>query len=385
MPTQPQPTHFAPAGRYPEAEIIKQQETLHSQQYLSNIFDSVPDIVMVVNDRRQIVYANQALLDIAQNATPADLIGTRPGEVLGCINHNDGPDGCGTGRVCATCGIVGSILNTLNHSEKNSQECRFTTEDGQSLDFQVMASPIELEDQVYIVVSIQDISHEKRRRVLERIFLHDIMNSVSIVVSAAHLLDDIDEATMPIIKETLTHSATVLVDEIKAQQALLEAESGELLVNVQPINSRELLTAMAFFYQNHELTQERTLLVEPSSASITFSSDPVLLRRVLENMTKNALEACPEGQTVTLGCETVDDGVVFSVHNPAVMPQQVQMQVFQRSFSTKGAGRGLGTYSMRLLSERYLQGRVFFTSSAEQGTTFYARYPIQPVQPSDEQ
>ena len=28
------------------------------------------------------------------------------------------------------------------------------------------------------------------------------------------------------------------------------------------------------------------------------------------------------------------------------------------AFSTKGRGRGLGAYSMRLLSERYLRGRV---------------------------
>jgi len=39
-------------------------------------------------------------------------------------------------------------------------------------------------------------------------------------------------------------------------------------------------------------------------------------------------------------------------------------------------GRGLGTYSMKLLSERYLEGCVGFTSSAKHGTTFTARYPL---------
>lgn len=59
------------------------------------------------------------------------------------------------------------------------------------------------------------------------------------------------------------------------------------------------------------------------------------------------------------------------------MPYDVQLQVFQRSFSTKGIGRGLGTYSIRLLSERYLSGRVSFTSTPEAGTTFYAWYPLE--------
>ncbi len=61
------------------------------------------------------------------------------------------------------------------------------------------------------------------------------------------------------------------------------------------------------------------------------------------------------------------------------MPREVQLQIFQRSFSTKGLGRGLGTYSVRLLTERYLKGSVSFTSSAEFGTTFRVRCPATAV------
>jgi sensor histidine kinase regulating citrate/malate metabolism len=58
------------------------------------------------------------------------------------------------------------------------------------------------------------------------------------------------------------------------------------------------------------------------------------------------------------------------------MPRNVQLQVFQRSFSTKGADRGLGTYSIKLLTERYLNGKVWFTTSPEGGTTFTCQYPL---------
>ena len=59
------------------------------------------------------------------------------------------------------------------------------------------------------------------------------------------------------------------------------------------------------------------------------------------------------------------------------MPKRVQLQIFQRSFSTKGNGRGLGTYSMKLFTEKYLQGRVSFESTEEEGTTFMAMMPIE--------
>ena len=53
-------------------------------------------------------------------------------------------------------------------------------------------------------------------------------------------------------------------------------------------------------------------------------------------MVKNALEACQPGQTVTLSTRACADGLQFSVHNPGVMSPNVQLQVFQRSFSSKG-------------------------------------------------
>jgi len=57
------------------------------------------------------------------------------------------------------------------------------------------------------------------------------------------------------------------------------------------------------------------------------------------------------------------------------MPLEVQRQLFTRSFSTKGTGRGLGTYSIKLITEKYLQGTVSFVSNEEQGTVFTVRYP----------
>jgi signal transduction histidine kinase len=94
-------------------------------------------------------------------------------------------------------------------------------------------------------------------------------------------------------------------------------------------------------------------------------------------MIKNALESSNDGDRVTVGSRFKDNGIEFYIHNNGFMPDEVQLQIFQRSFSTKGAGRGLGTYSMKLLSEKYLRGKILFESSEGNGTTFYARFPLQ--------
>jgi sensor histidine kinase regulating citrate/malate metabolism len=52
--------------------------------------------------------------------------------------------------------------------------------------------------------------------------------------------------------------------------------------------------------------------------------------------------------------EDDDQDYNINVRSYPLIPKDVQLQLFQRSFSTKGMGRGWGTYSIRLLTERYL-------------------------------
>jgi signal transduction histidine kinase len=68
--------------------------------------------------------------------------------------------------------------------------------------------------------------------------------------------------------------------------------------------------------------------------------------------------------------------VRFLVHNDGVIAPEVQLRVFQRSFSTKARGRGLGTYGMKLLGERVLGGEVSFRSEPASGTTFLLTLPL---------
>ena len=57
------------------------------------------------------------------------------------------------------------------------------------------------------------------------------------------------------------------------------------------------------------------------------------------------------------------------------IPENVTLRIFERRYGTKaGTGRGPGTASMKLIGERYLVGRVSFTSGDE-GTQLTFRIP----------
>lgn len=267
---------------------------------------------------------------------------------------------------------VQAILESGQQNAQVVRECRIQVNgpaDVAARDLRVTATPIRVEGQQFIVVVLEDISEAKRLAVLQRVFFHDVLNTVSAISSLAYCLAAHRQLTdeMCDLMEDLSKQ---LGEEITAQRDLVAAESGDLAVRVEPVETRQLLEQLRNQYAKHALAAQRNIVLRDVCDG-TIQSDRRLLLRVLGNMLKNALEATTPGQTVAIDCLQRGPSVVLAVHNPEAMPEEVQLQVFQRSFSTKGQpGRGIGTYSMKLLGERYLGGQVAFTSGAAAGTTF---------------
>lgn len=215
---------------------------------------------------------------------------------------------------------------------------------------------------------------EQRRRALERIFYHDILNVAGSIRGFAELLQAYPETDKKEIYHWLQAAAEQSIDQIETQRALAAAEHDELPVEPTVLNSLEIIRQTVQFYRYHPAGKNRPILIAPDAEGITFTGDQVLVNRILGNMVKNALEASPAEKPVTISCGPVDAGVEFSVHNSGVIPVDVRDQIFTKSVTTKGAGRGLGTYSIHVLS-RYLKGKASFSSYEEEGTTFRVWFP----------
>ena len=368
-------TRFAPAERAGIDALAQQQEILGNQAHLTDILNSISTQVVILNKERQIVFGNQAFLDLVDSQDLDHVTGGRVGEVLGCIHSGKTEGGCGTTDFCTLCGAVNSMM-AANRGLRDVQECRIARkEDGKPLDLRVMASPIAINEEAFTVFSILDIGNEKRKDALEKIFLHDLLNTAGGLRGFTSLLDTAGDQDLRRYSSIVHDLAERLMDEIEAHRQLSQAEHEELETEIEAINTLELLNKVRDSLIKHNVAREKNIVVDPLSEEIHMDSDPRLLTRVLGNMVKNALEAIESGESVSLACTSLDGRIRFSVHNPGVIPRDIRMQIFQRSFTTKGKGRGLGTYSIKLLSEHYLNGSVGFTSTPEEGTLFFAEYP----------
>lgn len=359
-------------------ELLSQAEMVLGEPLVCNILDSIPNFVFILNNHRQVIFANQAVCN-AVGFTPEQVIsGLMVGDVLGCQVAKAAPRGCSSGEKCATC----PALKAIRLAQKNQpaqKECALALENnGQSkaLDILVTVSPIKIGGQDFILVNANDISDQKRRRSLERIFFHDILNTAGGLRGFSELLMEEAPEDLLDMAESIHAASDSLVREITSQKTLLAAENDELEPEPQDMNSLDMLEELSQRYRGHQAAAGRQIKIDPEAAAVEFVSDPSLLGRVLANMLKNALEACCQGETVTLGVRVPSgDELEFWVHNPGEMPRKVQLQIFKRSFSTKGGNRGLGTYSIKLLTERYLGGRVSFGCDPETGITFRVCLP----------
>ncbi len=384
------PTPVVSHERASPAKLEAEVRIVSQSPIVSALLEAVDAGLLVLNRERQILATNRAPLLENLRHVPRR-IGLRPGEFFSCPRATEQEQGCGAGEHCLACGTFQAVTRSQAGRITVEQECLLTSGNGANgtpLELNVRATQVDIDGKDYTVVSLRDISSEKRRQALERIFFHDILNTLSALSNWTHLLNHSSGEHQDRARERVSRLVGQLEREIQLQRTLLEAEQGTLRPHRVGVAPAVLLADLRAMFTDAPAAQQRTLTVEDRCPGAELVTDPVLLGRVLVNMVKNAFEAAPVGGQVRLWCERETrphadgapepgEAVAFHVHNPGEIPPAVAARVFQRSFTTKaGTGHGLGTYSMRLLGERYLGGKVSFTTSAEEGTVFTIRLPL---------
>ncbi len=369
-------TYFAPAERAGEQEVAAEHRRLSEIPLVSQLLNSFPDWAMVLNAQRQVVLVNDKLAAALQ-ASSSQLLGLRVGELLHCEHAHEEPSGCGATKFCSQCGAARAMVACGLTRQVQVEECRITcdaTAGSRALDLRVWATPLSCGGD-FTVFAVRDITDEKRRAVLERIFFHDVLNSAGGVKSIIEILPTLSEAEASQMLPLARDLARQMIEEIHSQRDLLAAERGEITAALKPMDVAPLLHRLCALYRSHTVCEGKHIVPPEMAGQTTIVSDEVLLSRVLGNLIKNALEASSPGDTVKIAFNGAPRPVI-SVHNPASMPEPVRLQIFQRSFSTKAStGRGIGTYSVKLLTEQYLKGTVYFHSSETTGTTFTVELP----------
>ena len=375
-------TYFAPPERTERRKFINQIECISKNPVMTTLLTAMSGLLVVLNEDRQIVALNHAFLKTIGFENPEEALGLRLGQSLKCVHSHEKPAGCGTTPYCVTCGAVIAMMTAIREGKADEQICAITIEQKgiiENLCLLVRAQPLVLDGNRWILIFVQDITQQNYWLNMERVFFHDIRNILGAITASAEMLHlGMGESpeTDTLLVNTIMKSARRLNEEITVQGILAHEKSPGHLFKKARVLFSDIREEVELIMSRHPLTESRAIEWDWPDDTTIINTVPLLVSRVLGNMLVNAMEASGNGDVIRLSAIVEDKLFRFQVWNPQVIPDDIQHRIFQRHFSTKkGDGRGLGTYSMKLFGEKYLQGTVGFQSSASKGTTFFLNLP----------
>ena len=361
---------FDPKKRLTIEEVEKEAKQLLQSEYFSELLKDIPLTLFIINKYRQILYLNK---DLFNNQKDNNFTGIRPGEYFNCYNSKESEYGCGASKFCKLCGLSNSVFES-EEDKISEKEWNISFENGDSMPVYVTTRPFEFINKKYVFCTLQDLADKKLRENLEKIFLHDIANTVTGIYSYIQVCDSLSYEQF---KELLSINVERLIDEIHSYKLINMSNPNSISENIK-IDEIEISNLFKESIQSllhiHIFSKKK---IKTNITPEIIYTDKVLLRRIIINLLKNAFEASTNDEEIEINSFINEQNELeFSIKNQLVLPETIKMQIFKKSFSTKGIGRGFGTYSIKLLTEKYLKGKVDFISDEINKTVFTVKIPI---------
>ena len=272
------------------------------------------------------------------------------------------------------------VVNGLEHGDRELVKLNVNNK---LLQLSVKAVEFKLRNEPFKLVSLQNIQSELEEQELIswqkliRILTHEIMNSITPIVSLATTIDDMVQTDMSDddLQDVKQAMKTI---ERRSENLLRFTETYRNLTRVPPPNF-ELTDARAMIERTETLfkpiaKQEGVdLSITVPDNSIYLQADPGLIEQVLVNLTKNAIEAVKEkeGAKVTLNLQKQRDGKIsITVADNGKGIEEIMLeQIFVPFFTTKKEGSGIGLSLSRQIMRMH-KGNITVQSEEGEGTVF---------------
>ncbi len=370
-------TYFAPAQRTERRKFINQVESISHNPIMDTLLKTAAGLLVVLNEDRQIVAINHAFLKELGIEDAEKVLGLRLGETLHCVHAFEKPNGCGTTESCLSCGAAIAMMAAIVDDKTQEQVCALLSDKTGTLTHTcllIKAQPVRLENNRWILIYAQDVTKQHFWINLEKIFFHDINNILTSLYGNIQLL----ELNLPENEEvtSLKKGIERIMREVDMQKTFSRHKQEGINVIKSTVPLGEIKKETRLIFSGHIASVEKHINEDWSDQEITIHTDPILVSRILGNMVINAFEASDKNETISLTTLIGQGHISWEVRNNSHILPEIQKRIFQRHFSTKsGPGRGMGTYSIKLFGEKYLNGKVSFISSKTNGTVFTFQLP----------
>lgn len=333
-----------------------------SKRRLKSILDSLPVGIFVVDLATHTLSGANPAAQKMSGYTREELLGMACRKAL-----------CGDAPSCPWGGIEEGNVCT--------DESYLTRKDGSRLPVLKNMVSTEVDGRASLVVSLQDISEQKRleelREDVNRIVAHDLKAPIIGVINGCRLLlmeAESQDAELSEMLHLIEHQAEKALRMIGLSLTLYKIEAGTFAYEPEPVDVmgavRETLANLGGKIAGKGLAVSVLLGGSPDQGreSPVIPANPLLLETMLANLLLNAVEAAPEGGEIAVALDA-DASVALTIANEGAVPEGLRETFFDK-YSTRGkpGGTGLGTYSARLAATA-MGGSIELTVSDDEDRT----------------
>jgi two-component system, NtrC family, sensor kinase len=210
---------------------------------------------------------------------------------------------------------------------------------------------------------------------------HEIRNPLAGIKTAVQVLtekiDAQNEKSDPSLKEVAT--------EVSAQVERVHRLVGDLLQYVRPKPPKTMQCDVRLLIEKcmcliRPQAEKQSIFVrwDCLASECEICADPEQIQQAFLNILINALQAMPQGGTLTMRLthKTTSGMLMLSIHDTgAGMSEDTQKRLFSPFFTTKPKGTGLGLSITRGIIQNH-GGDLSFESKTNHGTTFTLTLPL---------
>ena len=235
----------------------------------------------------------------------------------------------------------------------------------------ISITPVIIKNESLKIITVKNIANELLRNELDawqkliRILTHEIMNSVTPIVSITQTLqfvlnqkDTIEGESLNDAKEavsTVNQRSKGILDFVQKYRQISKLPTPE----IKPTDPIDLINRIAHLMSSDNLEIKLELFVQSSVHRFLLLADETQIEQVLINLIKNAQEASFESKkpvTVRLTAERNEAKISVIDHGSGIKPHHLE-RIFIPFFTTKKSGSGIGLGLSRQILQNH-QGNL---------------------------
>jgi len=382
-----------------KTELEKAQEALiASEQRWSTTLASIGDAVIATDTEGKVVFMN-AIAENKTGATLTEALGKPVTEVFKVINeHTRQAIEDPVAKVLESGLIVGLANHTILLHKKgygipiDDSGAPIKTVDGTTLGVVLVFRDVTERRRLYkqLEVYTKDLEElvEKRTKQLKQaermaaigetagMVGHDIRNPLHAMSGDVYLIKiDVDSLPESETKKNIQENLNAIEENIfyiNKIVADLQDYSKTQTPPIEEVNLKDTIDKMLSTVNTPAFV---SVAVSVEDGFPSLKSNDVALRRILNNLVLNAIQAMPNGGELTIAAYVEGNRAVIKVSDTGVgIRDDLKSKMFKPLFTTKSKGQGFGLAVVKKLTED-LGIDISYESKMGVGTTFFLKFP----------